>query len=189
MMAVPFNFAEVAGIVAGPNAAAKLFAYLHAGINRDVGCGLLTASVYDIPNLRSRRVFSEDLAAYPLGNFKRLDKNRYFETVLAGKQVFSSTTIEEIAEVFFDWEKIQALGFESNMNLPAIADNTVIGTINLLEKKGHYTAERVAKALAWQPIVTLAFLLLLRGGNDAATFQPGVSLAGHSAMEGAAATA
>jgi len=188
MMAVPFDIAEVARIVAGPNAAANLFAYLHAGINRDVGCGLLTASVYDIPNERSRRVFSEDLAAYPVGNFKRLDKNRYFETVLAGKQIFSSTTIEEIAEVFFDWEKIQALGFESNMNLPAIADDTVIGTINLLEKKGHYTAERLEKARAWQPIVTLAFLLLARTGSDEANFQPDIAVARDSTMEGAAAT-
>jgi hypothetical protein len=184
-MGVPYDLDEVSRIVAGPNAAATLFAYLHAGINRDVGCGLLTASVYDIPNERSRRVFSEDLAAYPVGNFKRLDKNRYFETVLAGKRIFSSTTIEEIAEVFFDWEKIQALGFESNMNLPAIADDTVIGTINLLEKKGHYKAERVEKARAWQPIVTLAFLLLLRDGREDSTFQPGLAVA-EAGMEGGA---
>ncbi|MCX5570222.1 hypothetical protein [Kaistia nematophila] len=188
-MAVPFDIEHVARIVAGPNAAANLFAYLHAGINRDVGCGLLTASVYDIPNLRSRRVFSEDVEAYPLGNFKRLDKNLYFETVLAGRRHFSSTTIEEIAGVFFDWEKIQALGFESNMNLPAIANDTVIGTINLLEKKGHYTAERVEKALAWQPIVTLAFLLLASEGSDEANFQPGLSVARNAGMEGGAATA
>jgi hypothetical protein len=71
------------------------------------------------------------------------------------------------------------------MNLPAIADGTVIGTINLLEKKGHYTAERVEKALAWQPIATLAFLLLLRDGREDSTFQPGLAVA-EAGMEGGA---
>ncbi|MBN9059817.1 MAG: hypothetical protein J0H21_11615, partial [Rhizobiales bacterium] len=75
------------------------------------------------------------------------------------------------------------------MNLPAIANDTVIGTINLLEKKGHYTAERVEKALAWQPIVTLAFLLLANEGSDEANFQPGLSVARNAGMEGGAATA
>src|SRR5690606_8234481 len=107
---------------------------------------------------------------YPTGNFKRLERNRYFETVIEGRRPFSSTSIEEIATVFFDWQKIQGLGFESNLNLPAVADDRVIGTVNLLHRKGHFTAERVAAALAWQPVATLAFLLLDLAGSDSASF-------------------
>ena len=104
--------------------------------------------------------------------------------VLVGKRHFSSTTIEEMAEVFFDWQKIRDLGFESNMNIPAIADDTVIGSVNLLEKKGHYDAERVRRALLWQPIVTLGFLLLGREGNDEATFSPDITPSSQPTMEG-----
>lgn len=167
-----------------PRAAAEVFAYARAGLHATVGSLLTTASVYDLRNMRSRRVWTDDAAAYPTGNFKRLDRNTYFETVIEGKRPFSSVTIEEIATVFFDWQKIQSLGFESNMNLPAIADDEVIGTINLLNKKGHFTAERVALAMEWQPVATLAFLLLHREGADKASFHLDAGAIEAAAMEG-----
>lgn len=160
-------------LAAGPDAAQAVFAYVHAGIRDGAGSLLTTASVYDLANMRSRRVWTDDAAAYPVGNFKRLDRNVYYDTVIEGRRPFHSTTIEEIATVFFDWEKIRDLGFESNMNLPAIADGQVIGTVNLLHRKGHFTPDRVAAVLQWQPVATLAFLLLHRAGAETATFHPG----------------
>lgn len=143
-----------------PQAALAVFQYCREGINKTAESLLTTASVYDLVNMRSRRVWSDDATAYPAGNFKRLDRNRYFELVIEGRRPFHSTSIEEIAGVFFDWEKIQALGFESNLNLPAVANGRVIGTINLLNRKGFYTPDRVAAVMAWQPVATLAFCLL-----------------------------
>nr|WP_321982746.1 hypothetical protein [uncultured Cohaesibacter sp.] len=169
-MPSPYDPDLLAELVAAPNAACKVFSYVREGINREVGNKLMTASVYDLLNMRSRRVFSEDLSAYPVGNFKRLDQNRYFETVIKENKLFSSTTIEEIAEVFFDWEKILALGFESNLNLPAVVNGEVIGTINLLHEKGHYNASRVEIARRWQPVVSLAFLLLHKQGAESHNF-------------------
>ena len=171
-------------LAAGPSAAIEVFAYARAGIAAAVGSLLTTASIYDLPNMRSRRVWTDDATAYPTGNFKRLDRNRYFDTVIDGKRPFSSTTIEEIATVFFDFEKILALGFESNMNLPAIVDDAVIGTINLLHRKGHYTSDRVAEALYWQPVVTLAFLLLHRNDAESATFHEGMAIGSGGMTEG-----
>ncbi|WP_234633411.1 hypothetical protein [Agrobacterium vitis] len=180
----PYDVEEVWRRAAGPDAAASLFSYLRDGIHRDVGCGLLTASIYDVANMRSRRVFSENVEAYPTGNFKRLDRNLYFETVLVGRKHFSSTTIEEIAEVFFDWEKIRDLGFESNLNIPAVASDVVIGSVNLLAKKGHYDVECVGRALLWQPIVTLCFLLLSQSRVENASFSPNFDGTDHPATEG-----
>lgn len=167
----------------GEGAAAAVFAYCRQGLHEAVGSLLTTASVYDLAAMRSRRVWTDDASAYPVGNFKTLEVNRYFETVIEGRQPFSSTTIEEIATVFFDWPKIQALGFESNLNLPAIADGRVIGTINLLNRKGHYSPGRVAEALAWQPVATLAFLLLGLGG-DTTNFHGDPTEAGVPVVEG-----
>lgn len=142
------------------DAAQAVFAYCREGINQTAPSLLTTASVYDLDSMRARRVWTDDAAAYPVGNFKRIDRNSYFELVIEGRRPFHSTTIEEIAAVFFDWEKIQSLGFESNLNLPAIANGRVIGTVNLLNRKGFFTADRVAAVLPWQPVATLAFLLL-----------------------------
>lgn len=157
-------------LASGPDGAARVFAYVADGLRRDVGSLLTTASVYDFTQMRTRRVYTDDPAAYPLGNFKRLDRNRYFEVVIEGGAVHAATTIEQIAEVFFDWRKIRDLGCESCLNLPAIVDGRVIGTINLLHRKGRYVPDRVQAALAWQPVTTLAFLLLLAGATDTASF-------------------
>jgi hypothetical protein len=94
-------------LAARPDAARQVFAYAHAGLAESVGSLLTTASVYDLAAMRSRRVWTDDAAAYPTGNFKRLERNRYYETVIEGRRPFSSTTIEQIATVFFDHEKIQ----------------------------------------------------------------------------------
>lgn len=184
-MTVFNDYEKLWDMAAAPDAATLVFSYLRDGLNRDVGCGLMTASVYDIANMRSRRVFSENSQAYPVGNFKRIDRNLYFDRVVVGKQHFSSTTIEEIAEVFFDWEKIRDLGFESNLNIPAVANGAVIGSVNLLDKKGHFTSERVEKALRWQPAITLAFLLLHHKGAETATFSANSDLTDKVELEGA----
>ena len=178
------DLAHAFALAQGQGAAQAVFAYCRAGIHATAGSLLTTASVYDIARMRSRRVWTDDAAAYPTGNFKRLDRNRYFETVIEGNKPFSSTTIEEIATVFFDWEKILGLGFESNLNLPAIADGRVIGTINLLHRKGHFTADRVAEAMAWQPVATLAFLLLDLDGSEGANFHGTMAAEAAGVVEG-----
>ena len=177
------NLAHAFELVSRPTGVVDVFAYVREGLQAATGSLLTTASVYDLSQMRSRRVWTDDAVAYPTGNFKRLDRNHYFETVIEGRRPFASTTIEEIATVFFDWQKIQALGFESNMNLPAIAGGEVIGTVNLLHRKGYYTADRVSAALAWQPVATLAFLLLHRAGAETETFH-GTSIDAAGALEG-----
>ena len=179
MSPLPYDMSRVSEILSGPDSATTLFAYVREGLLRDVGCGLMAASVYDLDAIRSRRVFTDNAEAYPAGNFKRLDRNRYYDTVIGTAQPFATTWIEQVAEVFFDWEHIEALGFGSNLNLPAIANGRVIGTINLLEKTGHFTPERVAAAMVWQPLVTLCFLLLMTESS-----RPTVSLADPSPSPG-----
>ncbi len=59
----------------------------------------------------------------------------------------------------------------------------MIGTLNLLHRKGHYTADKVEAALAWQPVATLAFLLLDQLRSEGANFHGG-SGGSAAAMEG-----
>ncbi|GGW42372.1 hypothetical protein GCM10011452_33450 [Gemmobacter lanyuensis] len=159
-------------LAAGPDAAATVFAYAIEGLSAVTASKLTTASVYDLEKMQSRRVYTDNAEAYPTGNFKRLDRNRYYDIVIKGRRPFHTTTIDEIATVFFDWEKIRALGLESNLNLPAVAGDQVIGTVNLLHEEGHFTQDRVEAAMAWQPVVTLAFLLLHHAGAATRTLHP-----------------
>lgn len=183
-MSLPYDPQEISRLIAGPKPAVMVFDYLRVGLKRDAACGLLTALVYDMQSMRSCRVFSDDLEAYPVGNYKRLVAGPYFEKVVMGKAPFATTDIEGVAELFFDWRKIQELGFESSLNIPAVIGGELIGTANLLAPKGTYTPLTVARALLWQPVITLAFLLLTRAGSPEETFHDGLSIALEGEVEG-----
>ena len=140
-----------------------VFAALETITKESVGTILFTAMTHDADAMRSLRVYSGNEAAYPLGGWKPLREGPWKSTVLDGKRPFSALTIEEIAVVFPDWPLIQSLGCESAMNLPVIVAGKVIGTLNLLDVKGHYTPERVQAAKALTPYAAIAFLVVQSG--------------------------
>jgi hypothetical protein len=131
-------------------------------VHASIGTKLLTASVFDIDRRQSSRVYSENLSAYPLAGIKPIEDNKWTRIVLEQHQVFSTLRIEEIAEVFFDWELIQSLGCESNCNIFVVVDGKVIGTLNLLHEAGYYTAERLAPVEDLLPYAAIAFQFLAR---------------------------
>ena len=140
-----------------------VFAALETITKESVGTILFTAMTHDADAMRSLRVYSGNEAAYPLGGWKPLREGPWKSTVLDGKRPFSALTIEEIAVVFPDWPLIQSLDCESAMNLPVIVAGKVIGTLNLLDVKGHYTPVRVEAAKALTPYAAIAFLVVQSG--------------------------
>jgi hypothetical protein len=142
--------------------AADLIGGVGKMVHATIGTKLLTASVFDIDKAQSRRVYSENLAAYPLAGIKPIEDNAWSEIVLRQHRVFSTLRIEDIAEVFFDWQLIQSLGCESNANIPVVVNGQVIGTLNLLHEAGYYTPERLVAAAALLPYATIAFQFLAR---------------------------
>ena len=135
-------------------------------VQEAIGTRLLTASVFDMGKRQSKRVYSENLEAYPLAGLKPIEDNKWTEIVLNQHRVFHTLRIEEIAEVFFDWRLIQSLGNESNANIPVVVDGKVIGTLNLLHEAGYYTAERIAPAVDLLPYATIAFQHLAKSMNE-----------------------
>lgn len=127
-----------------------------------IGTGLLTCSVYDMQARQSRRIYTENADAYPVGGYKPISEGAWAEQVLERQEIFATHSIAEISEVFGDWELIRSLGFDSNANIPVVVEGRVIGTLNLLDKTGYYTAERLASAPLLMPVATIAFLLAER---------------------------
>lgn len=135
------------------------FEALRDVVNAHVGNRLMTAQLFDVPAGRQRRIYSENEAAYPVGGFKPIQGGRWTDTIIGRREIFSSLSIEDMAEVFFDWKLIQSLGCESIANLPVVVGGEVIGTLNLLNRAGYYTEERVAAAREVLPFATMAFLV------------------------------
>lgn len=141
---------------------AAVFAALAEIVEATVGTKLFTASVYEQDTQRSRRVYSQNEAAYPVGGFKPIPPGKWSDTVLRDRKIYATTRIEEVAEIFFDWELIRSLGCESSLNLPIVVAGEVAGTVNLLHEAGYYTPERVARVEALRPFATIAFLVAHR---------------------------
>ncbi len=145
-------------VLAGPDQPHAIFAALEAITVETVGSLLFTAMTHDTEAMRSLRIYSSNEDAYPVGGWKPLRPGPWYETVIQRLRPFAALTIEEIAVVFPDHALIRSLGCESALNLPAVVAGRVIGTINLLHEKGHYTPQRIAAAADLLPFATVAFL-------------------------------
>ena len=91
----------------------------------------------------ARRDFSSDPIAYPTSGTKPITLDRWFDVVHRQQKIFVANTINEIADVFPDYEKIRSLGCSSVVNLPVIIEDELVATINFLHEEHYYTPERV----------------------------------------------
>ncbi len=119
---------------------------------------LFTVMTFDAQTGMSQRVHSSHPKEYPVAGAKPLSVGLWSRTVIEERRTFVANTIEAIAEVFPDYELIRSLGCESVVNLPVVFDGGVIGTVNMLDRPGHYTPERVAKVERLAPFACMALL-------------------------------
>lgn len=147
---------------------AELMEAVAAMIRADIGTKLLTASLFDMERGQMSRVYSDNLEAYPLAGIKPIPDNKWTDIVLKKHLVYGALTIEDVAEIFFDWRLIQSLGCESSANIPVVVAGKAIGAFNLLHEAGYYSAERLALVDAILPYATIAFQFLAWTIRDAA---------------------
>ncbi|MEM9707472.1 MAG: GAF domain-containing protein [Pseudomonadota bacterium] len=121
-----------------------------------------TMMTFDHDRGVAQRIFSDDPGPYPMGGEKPILANAWTKTVLEGHGTFVGNSIEDLAEVFPDWEVIRSLGLESCLNLPIVIDAQVVGTLNCLNGAGHFTPERVQAAEELKLPGAAAFLLAAR---------------------------
>jgi hypothetical protein len=78
---------------------------------------------------------------------------------MKGKKSFLGRDKAAIRWAFFDHALIESMGLGSVINVPAVYDGQVIGTINLLGPEFHYREEHVAPIEALAPLIVPAFLV------------------------------
>jgi hypothetical protein len=139
-----------------------MFGFVARLIAEGIGSRLTTATLFDVPAGRLRRVYTENAAAYPVGGYKPIPANKWTDILIGRREIYTALSIEAIAEDFFDWQVIQSLGCESIANLPIVVGGQTIGAFNLLHVAGYYTAERLARAADVLPFATMAYLAMLR---------------------------
>ena len=146
------------GALAAPDQPHEAFAALQCLFRARVGARLFTVMDYDSATGFAQRAHTSHPVEYPLSGRKPLSVGPWSRRVVDERRTFVANTIEAIAEVFPDHELIRSLGCESAVNLPVLFAGALIGTVNLLDARGHYTPERVAAIESLAPFALVALL-------------------------------
>lgn len=120
-----------------------IFKSLHKAISDKVGIREMTISMLDHKKQQSKRVYTSTAEVYPVSGLKPMEVDSWSETVLSQGKPFVTNSTEELFPHFFDHAVINSLGCEAVTNIPVKTTNGVIGTINLMDRAGYFTKERV----------------------------------------------
>lgn len=154
------NFNEFLDIVSqSPNQPASSFAALEYLVEQTIGVKLFTVMEQDKKRGVAWRSYSNMPEAYPVSGEKPLHRNRWSEVVEDNDEIFIANTIDEIAEVFNDYELIQSLGCESCINIPVAIAGELRGTLNCLHTAGYYNEARIELANTLRLPGTITFLM------------------------------
>lgn len=123
------------------------------------GAKLVTLMTSDPITREAKRIYTNMPGPYPVSNRKPMNPTHWSQTVIEEKRTFVANSIEEIAEVFPDHLLIQSLRCESVINIPAIVNGEVLGTVNCLAGPGYFTPERLEQAEALRLPAAAVFLL------------------------------
>ena len=116
-----------------------------------LGTRLFTITTQDEAAGVTRRAYSSNPVDYPVSGTKPLTRDGWYDFCITGQQVFVANTTPEFARYFFDHALITSLGLGSCINIPVVAEGTVLGTVNLLAEEHHFTPDRLT---AYEALVT-----------------------------------
>lgn len=119
------------------------FAALHRAARDACGARLFTVTVLDRMAGLARRAYSSHPAEYPVTGTKPMGDSAWTKMVVGRGETFVANDTAGFAPHFPDHALINALGCEAAMNIPVTEDGRVVGTVNILDRAGHFDPDRV----------------------------------------------
>lgn len=123
-----------------------LFAAIDAFARQTLGQRLCTVNRYDPGPMTVVRQYSSNVDAYPPGGMKHKAGTSWGRHVLLEQRLFIGQGAEAIRQAFDDHGAITALGLRSVINVPVVAREVCLGTVNFLMTDEAITPEHVAVA-------------------------------------------
>ena len=150
------DLAALSSLLAKPGQPETLFKAFEEATQRLVGHQLFTLLYVDGQEVA--RIYSNRPAEYPVSGRKTMGPTPWGKHVIEGGRSYLGKDKAGIRWAFFDHELIESMGLGSVINIPAIYDGKVVGTINLLAPEHHYREEHVAPVERLAPMLVPAFL-------------------------------
>jgi hypothetical protein len=128
-------------------------------LGRDViGHTLFTIMHFDAEASEVERLYSSNPSVYPIGGRKQKKNTPWAQHVLGAMQVFRATDREAIRDAFDDHETIFTLGIGSMLNIPIAFAGRCLGTMNLSNVEGWFSAEDERTGLLLGTFITPVLL-------------------------------
>ena len=135
-----------------------LFKTIEHAVAGTIGVKLFTL-LYVAPNRkRVKRLYTNMPKEYPVGGYKEIKSTPWHKRVVEEGRAWVGHNAKDIEWAFFDHELILSLGCESAMNVPVVYAGRLLGTMNLLDKAGHYQETDVAKVEPFAALLIGPFL-------------------------------
>lgn len=129
-------------------------------VNEVVGVRLLTLTTFDVVAGHARRVYSNMPIEYPISGTKPVRPTRWTDKVIGNHENFVANTLDELSEVFEDFELIESLRCGSVLNVPIVVAGKLLGTVNCLHSEHYFTQERVSAIETLNLNAAACFMLL-----------------------------
>ncbi|HEY2254664.1 MAG TPA: hypothetical protein VGI11_03425 [Variovorax sp.] len=119
----------------------KTFQAISAMLQASVGHTLFTVSRRLPDGRQVERIYTSMPLEYPVGGRKPADDSSDWHATMAAGQVFVASQPSDFGAHFHDLDAIVALGFGAVINIPVHQGERLLGSLNLLDKKGAYRGE------------------------------------------------
>jgi hypothetical protein len=117
---------------------------------------------------RVKRLYTNMPKEYPVGGYKPVTESDWHKLVIGKRQAWVGYDYEDVKWAFFDHELIRSLGCESAINQPVVYAGRVLGTMNLLDAKGHYKESDPTKIEPFAALMIGPFLDAIAADPDIA---------------------
>ena len=166
---IPLQQAVLKGIDAIAAACAgtdpiALFAAIDAYAKPVLRHTLCTVNRFDPARIAVVRLYSSDPVSYPPGGSKEKAGTRWGQHVLLERRIYVGEGTAALRESFDDHDAILALGLKSVINVPVVANDACLGTLNLLMPAERVETAMVAFARLAGLLAVPGFLALARKG-------------------------
>ena len=130
-----------------------------------VGARMFTVLVFDFPRHVMRRLYSTNTDIYPVGADDPITETVWERTLIGERLPLVLNSPEAMATLLPNVPELVALGCEAMLNLPIVVAGRSLGAINMLDRNGTYTADRVEAAKVLVPAAAAIVLSHQLNGN------------------------
>jgi GAF domain-containing protein len=154
------DVARIMELAATTKDAEATYAAVDALTQRVIGHKLFTVMRHLPETAEVERVYSSNIAAYPLAGRKPKQGTPWGAAVLDRGEIFIAADAAGVHAAFTDHALIAQLGISSILNVPLRHRGRVLGTMNVSHDAGHFTPDTVDKG---KVLAALLVPLLLSG--------------------------